>query len=86
MDREYGPNNAKKITQRYNELTNIENLGLMIKYKVGRCHSLTGNLKGKFALDIQHPLRMIIEPITSNYKELENIIAVKIVNLEDYHD
>ncbi|MBI9032418.1 hypothetical protein JEZ13_10540 [bacterium] len=86
MVRNYGHTNAKKIIQRYNELTNIPNLELMIKFKVGRCHNLTGNLKGKFALDLEHPLRMIIEPIPHNYKELKDIIAVKIVSLEDYHD
>ncbi len=86
MNREYGPKNAKKITQRYNELTKIPNLDLMIKFKIGRCHSLTGNLKGKFALDLEHPLRMIIEAIPHNYKKVKDIIAVKIVSLEDYHD
>ena len=36
---EYGQRNARLIVQRYNELANIANLGLMIKHKIGRCHS-----------------------------------------------
>ena len=77
MNIKYGVSNAKKITQRYNELTKIPNLELMIKFKVGRCHSLTGNLKGKFALDIKHPLRMIIEPIPRNYKRIRRHYCCK---------
>jgi len=83
---EYGNRNARLIIQRYNELSNISDLGTMVKCKVGRCHSLTGNLKGKYALDLEHPLRMIIEPVfESESKDINEVVFVSIVKMEDYH-
>lgn len=87
LRREYGVKNAEKIIQRYNELKNIPNMGLMIRYKIGRCHQLKGNLKGKYALDLEHPFRLIIEPIfdDENNTELQNVVSISIIKMEDYH-
>ena len=86
LQAEYGKRNAALIIQRYNELDNIPNLGMMIKFRVGRCHSLKGNLKGKYALDLVHPLRMIIEPVfESDSKEISEVVYISIVKMEDYH-
>ena len=86
LRREYGTENAKKIIQRYNELENIPNLEMMVRFRIGRCHLLKGNLKGKYALDLVHPFRMIIEPIFDNEnRELKNVVSVSIVKMEDYH-
>jgi proteic killer suppression protein len=58
----------------------------MIKYKVGRCHSLKGNLKGKYALDLEHPLRLIIEPVfESESREVNDVVSISIIKMEDYH-
>jgi proteic killer suppression protein len=82
----YGKRNANLIIQRYNELDNIPNLGLMIKYKVGRCHSLKGNLKGKYALDLEHPFRLIIEPVfESESRDVNDVVSISIIKMEDYH-
>jgi len=86
LSREYGAENAKKIIQRYNELKNIPNLEMMVKFRIGRCHLLKGNLKGKYALDLVHPFRMIIEPVFDNEnRELKSVVSVSIVKMEDYH-
>jgi proteic killer suppression protein len=86
LQKEFGKRNAELIVQRYNELVNIPNLGLMVKYRVGRCHLLTGNLKGKYALDLEHPLRMIIEPVfESENLEINEVVEVSIIIMEDYH-
>ena len=81
----YGPVNSRRIVQRFNELASISNFGSLVKYKIGRCHSLTGDLKGKYALDLEHPLRMIIEQISDNNQDLQNVVAVRIVKIGDYH-
>jgi len=86
LTKEYGPDNAKLIIQRFNELSSIADLGLMIQYRIGRCHSLTGNLKGKYALDLQHPMRMIIEPLFEGNQDLLNVVAVRIIEIGDYHE
>lgn len=59
---------------------------MMPKYRVGRCHALAGNLRGKYALDLKHPLRMIIEPVfESEDKDLSKVVVVSILKTEDYH-
>lgn len=61
--RKYGPQNARLIIQRLNELSAADSLETMVKYKIGRCHPLKGDLKGKYALDLDHPDRLIIQPV-----------------------
>ena len=86
LQAEYGKRNAALIIQRYNELDNIPNLGMMVKCRVGRCHPLKGNYQGKYALDLEHPLRMIIEPVfESESKDINEVVFVSIVKMEDYH-
>jgi proteic killer suppression protein len=86
LKKAYGERNANLIIQRYNELDNIPNLGLMIKFKVGRCHSLKGNLKGKYALDLEHPFRLIIEPVfESESRDVNDVVSISIIKMEDYH-
>jgi len=86
LKKTYGERNASLIIQRYHELDNIPNLGMMIKSKIGRCHSLTGNCKGKYALDLEHPLRMIIEPVfESESRDVNDVVSISIIKMEDYH-
>lgn len=86
LQRTYGSKNARLIVQRYNELENMPNLGLMLKFRVGRCHTLSGNLKGKYALDLEHPMRMIIEPVHEHEnKDVYKVEIVNIIKIEDYH-
>ncbi|KNZ70222.1 hypothetical protein Tfer_1098 [Thermincola ferriacetica] len=88
--RKYGPQNARKIVQRMNELTAIESLGLMLEFRIGRCHQLKENLKGMFALDLEHPLRLIFEPIFEeeanlNQVDYYKVKKVRVVGVFDYH-
>jgi hypothetical protein len=86
LQKEYGKRNATLIIQRYQELENIPNLGLLVKYRLGRCHLLKGNYKGKYALDLEHPLRMIIEPVfESESRDINEVVLISIVKVEDYH-
>lgn len=86
-----GPKSAYKLVQRLNEIKAAPNLETMVKFRIGRCHPLEGNLKGKYALDLEHPFRLIIEPVykeDSSYNhnlKLSNINIVKIVEVIDYH-
>ncbi|MDA3886973.1 MAG: plasmid maintenance system killer protein [Candidatus Delongbacteria bacterium] len=82
----YGKLRAEKIYQRYNELVNIENFHLLLSKKVGMCHSLSGNYKGCYGLNLDHPYRMIIKPkFTKDEKELISVTIVSIEEIVDYH-
>lgn len=59
----------------------------------GRLHSLTGDRRGKYALDLRGPTRLVFEPEHDPLPELpeggideSNVTAVRIVEVVDYHD
>jgi len=82
----YGDISAKKLHQRVKELMAASSLEEMVKFRIGRCHPLTGNLKGKFALDLQHPYRLIIEPTYNEDGQEDGIELVKLLEAKDYHE
>ena len=70
---------AGKIIQRVNELTAADSVEMLLKYQIGRCHSLKGDRKGQFAMDLVHPFRLVFE------KSGNKIQVAKIIEIEDYH-
>jgi len=81
----YGDRCAKLLHQRVKELKASDCLDDMVKWGIGRCHKLTGNLKGKYALDLDHPLRLIVEPINDECGEITGIKIIKLLEVKDYH-
>lgn len=69
-DRTYGNEMSEKIQMR---------IGEMIKYHIGRCHSLTSNRKGQYAVDLVHPYRLVFE------KHGNEIQVAHIMEIVDYH-
>lgn len=53
---------AKLVNQRKSELDAAKNLHTMRSLPKANCHALTGNLEGKFAVDISENHRIIFEP------------------------
>ena len=51
----------------------------MVQFHIGRCHTLKGNRKGQYAMDLVHPYRLVFEKI-GNEIQIANVM--KIV---DYH-
>lgn len=89
--RKHGRVRFDKLTNRLNDLKAAETLADM-RYLPGRCHLLTGNLAGKFALDLDHPYRLIFEPnhqpiplLADGGIDWNLITAVTILTIEDYH-
>ena len=58
-DREYGSQMSAKIHMRIDE---------MIQFRIGRCHALKGNRKGQYAVDLEHPYRLVF---TKHGNEIE---------------
>ena len=53
--KKYGPKMAELIHKRIDQLRAAESVEFMIKYRIGRCHGLTGDRKKQFALDLLQP-------------------------------
>jgi proteic killer suppression protein len=70
---------ARLIHQRVDELKSAVSVDMLVQYSIGRCHFLEGNRKGKYAMDLVHPYRLIFE---QNKAEIQ---VVRIINIEDYH-
>ena len=66
---------ARKIHQRIDELSAAETVDEMIRFHIGRCHPLTQNRKGQYALDLVHPYRLVFEK-NGNEIQIANILEI----------
>lgn len=83
---------ARKVNQRLKDLSTADNLAMMRTLPAARCHELTGNRKGKLAVDISGNFRLIFEP---NHVPIpkkddgglnwESVTKIHILDIEDYH-
>ncbi len=78
-EKEYGRRMAEKIHQRVDEIRAAETVELLIRYQIGRCHILSENRKGQYAMDLVHPYRLVFE------KDGQELRIVKILEIVDYH-
>lgn len=78
-DRIYGNEMAEKIQMRVAEINAADTVEMMIQFHIGRCHPLTNNRKGQYAVDLVHPYRLIFE------KHGNEIQIAYIVEVVDYH-
>ena len=83
---------ADKLQQRLNELTAVETLDEMRQLTAARCHELSGNLKGKLAVDLVHPDRLIFSPDNHPLPTKEEggldwcrVTAICVDGVGDYH-
>jgi toxin HigB-1 len=70
---------AKLIHQRVNELLSADSVDMLVQYSIGRCHSLEGDRKGEYSMNLVHPYRLIFEQNKADVK------IIRIFNIEDYH-
>ena len=87
----YGPNCAKRLGQRLDDLDAAESLE-EFRYLPGRCHELHGSRAGTFALDLEHPFRLVFEPTEDPPPQKPDggidwsgVTSVRILSVEDYH-
>lgn len=83
---------AKKINQRIEDLKASDTLAIMKLIPAAGCHELTGNRKGKLAVEVSGNYRLIFEPehdpVPKNEDgglDWESVTAIKIIEIEDYH-
>ncbi len=78
-EKAYGREMAAKIHQRIDEISSADTVEMMIQYHIGRCHALTQNRKGQYAMDLIHPYRLVFE------KNGDEIQIANILEIVDYH-
>ena len=78
-ERTYGREMADKIHLRIDEIGAADTVEMMIQFHIGRCHSLTQNRKGQYAVDLVHPYRLVFE------KNGDEIQIANILEIVDYH-
>ena len=79
LQRTYGQDMADKIHQRVDEINAADTVELMIQFRIGRCHPLSQNRKGQYAVDLVHPYRLVFE------KKGGEIQIANILEIVDYH-
>lgn len=75
----YGRQMAQKIHQRIDLITAADSVEMLIQCHIGRCHQLTGDRKGQYAMDLVHPYRLVFI-IKGNEIEI-----AEIQEIVDYH-
>ena len=85
LNRKYGNVQAKIIVNRLNQLQAAESLCDVSKLPQARLHGLSGDRQGQFAVDVQHPKRLIIVPLNGDFKDLKTVTKIKIIEIIDYH-
>lgn len=90
--REYGTSNARLIMRRLVVLDAADCLADVPKDPPERCHALSGRRKGQYAVDVQHPYRIILEPADDPIPthedgsiDLERVTSIRILEVKDYH-
>lgn len=78
-EKTYGKEMSEKIHQRIDEITAADTVEMMIHFRIGRCHSLTQNRKGQYAVDLVHPYRLVFEK-SGNEIQIANVLEIV-----DYH-
>ena len=90
--RAYGPQCAKLIRRRLDELRAAGSLEELRYLPQARCHELKGNRAGRLSVDLVHPYRLLLrpadEPIPQKAEgglDWAGITSVEIIKVEDTH-
>lgn len=78
-ERSYGKEMAEKIHMRIDEISAADTVEMMIQFHIGRCHPLSQNRKGQYAMDLIHPFRLLFE------KNGHEVQIANILEIVDYH-
>jgi len=72
---------AVKLSQRIRELQAVDSIEMLLQFRIGRCHALTGNYMGCYAMDLVQPYRLLFEKAQAE----DELHVVKIIAIKDYH-
>ncbi len=78
-DRTYGKNMSYKIFQCIGQIIAADTVEFLIEHHISRCHPLSQNRKGQYAMDLEQPYRLVFE------KKGKDIQIVNILEITNYH-
>ena len=78
-ERVYDKTMAVKIRIRIDQISAADSIEWLIQKRIGRCHPLVQNRKGQYAMDLDHPYRLVFEKVDNNIR------VVRIIEIVDYH-
>ena len=70
--KKYGPACARKIERRFAQINAAVSLDVLCRLPQARCHQLVADRDEQFSLDLEHPLRMIVEVADTPVPRLED--------------
>ncbi len=89
---EWGEIRGKLVRRRLDELAAATNLEMMRSLPGAKCHELTGNLKGKLAVNLDQPYRLLFEPANDPIPckddgglDWTKVTAITVLEILDYH-
>ncbi|TAL36605.1 MAG: killer suppression protein [Spirochaetes bacterium] len=84
-------NAVGKLKRRLDDIRDADTMEVLLTLP-GRCHALVGNRKGQWAMDAEHPRRLIFRPLGNPLPvskdgriDLKLITAIEVIDVEDYH-
>lgn len=91
-EQQYGPQRAKLLGRRLDELRAADCLADIAKLPQTRCHELKGDRKGQISVDLDHPYRLLLvvadEPVPlkpDGGLDWGKVTAIEIIRVEDTH-
>lgn len=87
--KELGETCARRLRSRLDDLQAAGTLEAM-RNLPGRCHQLKGDRSAQFGIDLEHPRRLVFEPIDGESSstgglDWNTVTAIEIVEIVDYH-
>ena len=80
-----------KLKRRLDDIKAADNMQVL-QTLPGRLHALKADRKGQWAMDLDHPKRLIMEPLADplpynkdGWLDLIKVTSVRILGMEDYH-
>ncbi|HEX6977102.1 MAG TPA: hypothetical protein VF185_01920 [Patescibacteria group bacterium] len=81
-----GLRNADLVVQRIMEMEAAASLQDLRILPGPRCHPLSGDRKGQYAVDLVHPKRLVFLPVTKLNEIAESLITeIMVIEIVDYH-
>lgn len=87
MQRKVGKDMTKSIKKRVDSLKAANNFAIFLQTGLGKPHSLEGNQKGLYGVNVSANNRLIIMPIADDLsaESLKKCELIVIKGVEDYH-
>jgi len=90
--RHFGQRRGRLLQMRLADIAAASTLAELSTLPQARCHPLSGDRTGQFAVDLEQPFRLILEPAHDPLPlkadagiDLERVTRVWIVEVTDYH-